>query len=121
MVRAPGESSPLGQSSNSIQPPDNLAGWPDTASEEITPRSWLPQPDRWEPGESLPRQLPPHALYTSVQRIRSDELQSLRKAKTKTLAAVPDEQIDTSDIPEAADWTGAMCGSSRGPQCATAA
>ena len=34
----------------------------------------------------------------------------MRKANTKTLAAVPDEQTDTSDIPEVTDWTGAVRG-----------
>jgi len=33
-----------------------------------------------------------------------------RTAETQTLAARPDEQIDTSDIPEVTDWTGAVRG-----------
>ena len=34
----------------------------------------------------------------------------MKKANTKTLAVVPDEQVDTSDIPEITDWTGAVRG-----------
>jgi predicted DNA binding CopG/RHH family protein len=31
----------------------------------------------------------------------------MKKPDSKTLANVPDKQIDTSDIPEVTDWTGA--------------
>jgi predicted DNA binding CopG/RHH family protein len=34
----------------------------------------------------------------------------MKKATGKTLGAVPDDQIDTSDIPEITDWTGAVRG-----------
>lgn len=41
----------------------------------------------------------------------------MKKANPKTrLAAIPDAQIDTSDIPEITDWTGAVRGLFARPQ-----
>ena len=37
----------------------------------------------------------------------SSTLTKAQKAELQTLAALPDEQIDTSDIPEILDWSGA--------------
>lgn len=40
----------------------------------------------------------------------SKELSPKLKAQLETLAAMPDEAIDTSDIPEITDWSGAVVG-----------
>ena len=37
----------------------------------------------------------------------SRKLTKAQKAEIQALAALPDEQIDTSDIPEITDWSGA--------------
>ena len=37
----------------------------------------------------------------------SRKLTKAQKAELQALAALPDEQIDTSDIPEIRDWSGA--------------
>ena len=37
----------------------------------------------------------------------SRELTKQQKAEIEALAALPDERIDTSDIPEIPDWSGA--------------
>ncbi len=38
------------------------------------------------------------------------ELTEEQKAEIKALAALPDEEIDTSDVPEILDWSGAKRG-----------
>jgi len=38
----------------------------------------------------------------------SRKLTSQQKAEIESLAALPDEKIDTSDIPEILDWSGAQ-------------
>ena len=40
----------------------------------------------------------------------SKELTGEQKAEIEALAALPDQEIDTSDIPEILDWTGARRG-----------
>ena len=40
----------------------------------------------------------------------SREFTKRQKAEIKALAALPDERIDTSDIPEVLDWSGARRG-----------
>ena len=40
----------------------------------------------------------------------SDQLDADLHARLKQLAALPDEEIDTSDIPEVRDWRGARRG-----------
>ena len=40
----------------------------------------------------------------------SKELTSGKKAEIEALAKLPDEKIDTSDIPEILDWAGAKRG-----------
>jgi uncharacterized protein (DUF4415 family) len=40
----------------------------------------------------------------------SSPLTPLQQAELKTLAALPDDQIDTKSIPEQRDWTGARRG-----------
>ena len=40
----------------------------------------------------------------------SKALTQRQKADIKALAALPDEKIDTSDIPEVLDWSGAVRG-----------
>ena len=40
----------------------------------------------------------------------SKELTKKQKAEIEALAALPDEKIDTSDIPEILDWAGAKRG-----------
>lgn len=40
----------------------------------------------------------------------SKELTNEQKAEIESLAALPDEKIDTSDIPEILDWSGARRG-----------
>ena len=40
----------------------------------------------------------------------SRELTKRQKAEIEALAALPDERIDTSDIPEILDWSGARRG-----------
>lgn len=40
----------------------------------------------------------------------SGELSKRQKAEIEDLAALPDERIDTSDIPEIPDWSGARRG-----------
>jgi uncharacterized protein (DUF4415 family) len=40
----------------------------------------------------------------------SRELTKQQKAEIEALAALPDERIDTSDIPEILDWSGARRG-----------
>ena len=40
----------------------------------------------------------------------SRELTSEQQAEIESLAALPDEKIDTSDIPEVLDWSGAKRG-----------
>ena len=37
----------------------------------------------------------------------SRKLTKAQKAELQALAALPDEQVDTSDIPEIRDWSGA--------------
>ncbi len=38
------------------------------------------------------------------------QLTDERRAKLQSLQELPDEQIDTTDIPEMLDWPGARCG-----------
>ena len=42
-----------------------------------------------------------------MKRETSSTLTKEQKAEIQALAALPDEQIDTSDIPEILDWSGA--------------
>ncbi len=42
-----------------------------------------------------------------MKRGTSSKLTKEQKAELQALAALPDEQIDTSDIPEILDWSGA--------------
>ena len=42
-----------------------------------------------------------------MKRGTSRKLTKAQKAELQALAALPDEQIDTSDIPEITDWAGA--------------
>lgn len=42
-----------------------------------------------------------------MKRGTSRKLTKAQKAELQALAALPDEQIDTSDIPEIRDWSGA--------------
>lgn len=39
-----------------------------------------------------------------------EDLTAAHQAELKALAALPDEQIDTRDIPEVRDWSGAKRG-----------
>ena len=39
--------------------------------------------------------------------VTAEELTSEQRAEIDALAALPDDQIDTSDIPEQLDWKGA--------------
>lgn len=41
---------------------------------------------------------------------RSDPLSPEQKAELQALAALPDEQIDTTEMPEVVDWSGARRG-----------
>ena len=45
-----------------------------------------------------------------TKRAGSKPLASAQQAELKALAAMPDEDIDTSDIPEVRDWSGAKRG-----------
>ena len=45
-----------------------------------------------------------------MKKATSRTLSRKQKAELKALAAMPDDAIDTSDIPEAADWTAAQRG-----------
>jgi uncharacterized protein (DUF4415 family) len=40
----------------------------------------------------------------------SDDLTAAQKAELEALAALPEDQIETDDIPEVQDWTGAKRG-----------
>ena len=40
----------------------------------------------------------------------SQKLNGERKAEIEALAALPDQEIDTSDLPEILDWSGARRG-----------
>jgi len=40
----------------------------------------------------------------------NDDTDTARKERLKRLAAMPDEQIDTTDIPEVTDWSEAVRG-----------
>lgn len=46
----------------------------------------------------------------SVEPTKKDKITAKRKAELKTLTALADEDIDTSDIPEVTDWSGAVRG-----------
>jgi uncharacterized protein (DUF4415 family) len=41
---------------------------------------------------------------------RSERLTAAQQAELEALAALPDDQIDTRDIPEVRDWSGAQRG-----------
>ena len=45
-----------------------------------------------------------------MKKATSEALTRRQKADIKALAALPDEDIDTSDIPEILDWSGARRG-----------
>jgi uncharacterized protein (DUF4415 family) len=45
-----------------------------------------------------------------MKKATSRKLTRKQKAELKALAAMPDDEIDTSDIPEVTDWTGARRG-----------
>ena len=45
-----------------------------------------------------------------MKKERSEPLTAAQRAELKALAALPDEQIDTRDIPEVRDWSGAKRG-----------
>jgi uncharacterized protein (DUF4415 family) len=45
-----------------------------------------------------------------MRKARSDPLTREQKAELQALAALPDEQIDTSEMPEVFDWSGARRG-----------
>ena len=45
-----------------------------------------------------------------MRKARSRSPTARRKAELKALAALPDDQIDTRDIPEVRDWSGARRG-----------
>jgi uncharacterized protein (DUF4415 family) len=41
-----------------------------------------------------------------MKKVTSNQLTSAQQAELEALAALPDEQIDTQDIPEVSDWSG---------------
>ena len=43
-------------------------------------------------------------------RNRDYELTPKQRAELEALAAIPDDEIDTSDIPEVTDWSGGVRG-----------
>lgn len=45
-----------------------------------------------------------------MKRERSSPLTAAQRAELKALAALPDDQINTHDIPEVRDWSGAKRG-----------
>jgi uncharacterized protein (DUF4415 family) len=45
-----------------------------------------------------------------MKKATSNRLTAKQRAELEALAALPDEQIDTTDIPEARDWTDAKRG-----------
>ena len=45
-----------------------------------------------------------------MKRERSSSLTAAQRAELKALAALPDDQINTQDIPEVRDWSGAKRG-----------
>jgi uncharacterized protein (DUF4415 family) len=45
-----------------------------------------------------------------MKKVSSEELSERQKAELEALAALPEDQIDTKDIPEVLDWTGAKRG-----------
>lgn len=45
-----------------------------------------------------------------MQKETSNRLTAKQKAQLEALAALPDDQIDTDDIPEVRDWSGAKRG-----------
>jgi uncharacterized protein (DUF4415 family) len=45
-----------------------------------------------------------------MKKVTSKPLSRAKKAELKTLRALPDEAIDTGDIPEIRDWSGAKRG-----------
>jgi predicted DNA binding CopG/RHH family protein len=49
---------------------------------------------------------PKKMVTRTIQQIENRKLTSAERARLKQVAALPDNQIDTSDIPEVADRTG---------------
>lgn len=45
-----------------------------------------------------------------MKKVTSNQLSPAQHAEIEALAALPDEQIDTQDIPEVSDWSGAKRG-----------
>jgi uncharacterized protein (DUF4415 family) len=45
-----------------------------------------------------------------MKKVASKHLTAKQKAQLETLAALPDDQINTDDIPEVLDWSGAKRG-----------
>ena len=45
-----------------------------------------------------------------MKKVTFNELTGDKKAEIEALAALPDQEIDTSDIPEILDWSGARRG-----------
>ncbi len=45
-----------------------------------------------------------------MKKANSNQLTPAQQAEIDALAALPDDQIDTQDIPEASDWSGAKRG-----------
>jgi uncharacterized protein (DUF4415 family) len=45
-------------------------------------------------------------IWLGKKKTTSDHLTPIQQAEIEALAALPDEQIDTQDIPEMSDWSG---------------
>lgn len=52
----------------------------------------------------------PEMVTMTLEEVRKRKLPKREKEQLKKLAAMPDEQIDTSDIPEIADFSGGVRG-----------
>jgi predicted DNA binding CopG/RHH family protein len=52
----------------------------------------------------------PEMVTMTLEEVRKRKLPMREKEQLKKLAAMPDEQIDTSDIPEIADFSGGVRG-----------
>src|SRR5690349_25159941 len=63
-----------------------------------------------KPAASSARERQPHMKGGLMKKATSNRLTAKQRAELEALADLPDDQIDTADIPEARDWSGAKRG-----------